>query len=255
MRLLGFGSFLLIGATQSAAAQLVSGTVVDQTSQAAIVAADVQLVDPSGAVRARTVSDSAGRFRIVAPLPGVYSVRAISLGYSMVQTRELGLEIARELEIELRLAVSGIPHEPLRVVGQRQYRAGRLTEYYERADWAQKTGFGKVFTRDQIEASRANNILQLVRQVPPRAGCRFTYLIDGLNLTEKEADGTIRPNDLEGIEIYKAPNVPPQYEKYGDCVVLMWTRMDSNNTRPFSWKRVLFMGGIGFGVLLLMALR
>jgi len=244
MRVLALWSILLLTTFVPAAAQLVTGKVIDHSTEAAVVAADLQLLNASGAIVGRTVSDSAGKFRMIAPLPGTYVVRATSLGYSMVQTRALALETARELEIELRLAVAGIPHEPLRVVAQRQYRIGRLAEYYQRADWVRKTGFGKIFTRDEIEAEHANNVLQFVRQVPPRAGCRFNYIVDGLNFSEDEADRIIRPNELEGIEIYKSPNVPPQYAKYGDCIVLMWTRMDSNDTRPFSWKRVLAVGGL-----------
>lgn len=251
MRLLTLLSFALLLRVDAASAQLVTGKIIDQISETGVVAADVQLLDRAGAVVVRTVSDSAGNFRMIAPLPGVYLVRAVSLGYSTLQTRELELERARELQVELRLAASGIPHEPLRVIAQRQYRIGRLAEYYDRADWARRSGFGKIFTRDQIEAQRAQNVLQFVRQVPTRAGCRFNYLIDGLHLSEAEADQTIRPNELEGIEIYKSPNVPMQYEKYGDCVVLMWTRMDSNEMRPFSWKRVFAAAGLGFVLFVL----
>jgi carboxypeptidase family protein len=232
------------------AAQVILGQVFDETSGAPVPAAEVVLVDRSGLTRGRSLADSAGWFRLSAPVPGRYSVRANSLGYSKLETTELNLEKGVELHLELRLSATAVPHEPLRIVAQRSYRMGRLGEYYDRAQWTRKTGFGRVYMRDDIERLNPVFLSSLIRMTPVRSGCNMTYMLDGLPIESNLLDSMIRPEEVEGVEIYRgASQVPPEYMGRAGCgLVLVWTRMDPPGMRPFTWKRVLV--GLGIAGLL-----
>src|SRR5262245_4783342 len=61
--------------------QTIIGKVLDDSNGAPIRVADVQLLDTEGTARARAVSDTAGLFRLVAPVPGKYTLRAALIGY------------------------------------------------------------------------------------------------------------------------------------------------------------------------------
>src|SRR5687768_15016685 len=89
---------LLGGATPlPVVAQSIVGRVVDHNTNTAIVAGDVHLLDRTGMVRARSIADTAGWFRLVAPVPGTYRLRAASLGYSTVESIELALDKGVEI--------------------------------------------------------------------------------------------------------------------------------------------------------------
>jgi hypothetical protein len=226
--------------------QAIVGRVLDEITGTPVVAADVQLLDAGGSVRGRTVADTAGWFRITAPLPGTYHVRAVSLGYAELQTADVALDKGVELELELRLGSAAVPLQPLRVISTRTYRVGRLSEYYDRAAWTRKTGLGRVFMRDDIERISPFDVSTLLRMVPARSGCATTYMLDGLPIDLSSLDSMIQPQDVEGIEIYRGINqVPPEYAFRARCgLVLIWTRPDLPGAKPFSWKRILIGAGV-----------
>lgn len=227
--------------------QAIVGRVFDQVTGTPIVAADVQLVDLSGLMRGRSLADTAGWFRITAPIPGSYRVRAVSLGYAQVETAALALDKGVELELELRLGTAAVPLEPLRVVSTRSFRVGRLTEYYDRAGWTRKSGLGRVFMRDDIDRIEPFDISSLLRMVPNRVGCTMTYMLDGLPIDAVSIDAMVQPRDVEGVEIYRGVNqIPVEYSFRARCgLVLIWTRQDLPGARPFSWKRLLIGVGVG----------
>lgn len=247
---------LALGLTASLAparvgAQSIVGRVFDELTGTPVVAADVQLVDPSGLVRGRSVADTVGWFRITAPIPGSYRVRAVSLGYAQLETEVLALDKGVELELELRLGTAAVALEPLKVISTRSYRVGRLSEYYDRAAWTRKTGLGRVYMRDDIERLHPYDISSLLRMVPPRSGCPMTYMLDGLAIDAGTLDSMIRPEDVEGVEIYRGFNqIPPEYTYRVRCgLALIWTRQDLPGAKPFSWKRLFI--GVGVGSLLI----
>jgi hypothetical protein len=243
----------LLSAARPGVAQVIIGQVFDETSGTAVTAAEVILVDRLGVTHSRSVADSAGWFRLTAPLPGAYRVHANSLGYSALQTIELKLEKGIELHLELRLSSAAIPHEPLRIVARRNYRQGRLGEYYDRSEWTRKTGNGRVYTREDIERQRFFDLSSIVRTVPVRPGCDMTYMLDGLPIELDLLDSMIRPEEVEGVEIYRgAHQVPTEYMGRVGCgLVLVWSRVDPPGMRPFTWKRLAV--GLGIAGLLLSA--
>ena len=64
-------------------------------------------------------------------------------------------------------------------------------------------------------------------------------------------DSMVRPEDIEGIEFYRGGNeVPIEYATRSSCgLVLIWTRTDVQNGRPFSWKRLFIAAGLVAGII------
>lgn len=237
---------VLLLSAQSALGQVIIGQVFDETAGTAVTVAEVVLVDRAGVLRAQSLADSAGWFRLVAPVPGHYRVRASSIGYTQLETVEVNLEKGVELHLELRLSSAAIPHEPLRIVARRAYRVGRLAEYYDRAQWTRRTGLGRVFMRDDIERLNPYHLSALIRMTPARISCPYTYMLDGLEIELDVLDSMIRPEEVEGVEIYRgSTQVPPEYMNRAGCgLVLIWTRLDPPGMRPFTWKRLLLGAGL-----------
>ncbi|MGH7460302.1 MAG: carboxypeptidase-like regulatory domain-containing protein [Pseudomonas sp.] len=230
----------------AASAQSIIGQVLDETTGTPVTAAEVVLLDRSGGARGQSLADSAGWFRLAAPVPGHYRVRASSLGYARIETTEFNLEKGVELHLEVRLSSAAVPHEPLRIVARRPYRVGRLSEYYDRATWTRRTGLGRVYMRDDIERISPFDVSQIIRMVPTRVGCQMTYMLDGLEIDLDALNSLIRPEEVEGIEIYRGvTQIPIEYTHRAGCgLVLVWTRTDPPGMRPFTWKRVLFGAGL-----------
>jgi hypothetical protein len=236
-----------------ASAQSLIGRALDEQTNGGLAAADISLIDRSGGVRARAITDSAGWFRLSAPAPGQYTVQAATLGYATSTSTSIQVAHGIELHIEIRLSSRAVPLEPLRVVAERRLRVGLLAQYYDRAQWSRNTGLGRVYMRDDIERMHLTRVQNLLAQNPPRAGCAMTYMLDGLTMSRDDIDRSIMPEDVEGVEIYRAKHqVPVEYWGRTTCgLVLVWTRNDRVGV-PWTWKRALIFGTIVGGAILLL---
>ncbi len=104
----------------SAQEGLIRGQVLDATTRAALVGASVTLtfLTPSGGDRiAEEVADAEGRFRFAGLAPGIYSVRAETLGYASVVESEVVVRSSRATFVLLRLRPEAIQLEGLTVSG------------------------------------------------------------------------------------------------------------------------------------------
>lgn len=90
-------------ASRRAGDEAVRGTLVEEPEGRAIPGALVMLVDSAGAERAHALSDSAGGFRLGAPGPGRYTLRAERVGYAMTSSPVIA--VGRGETVEHRLAV------------------------------------------------------------------------------------------------------------------------------------------------------
>src|SRR5688500_609995 len=172
-------ALILCGALSPAHAQLVHGRVVDAGTMRPIETVSVELIDSAGERRARAVTDTAGAFRTIAPLPGLYRLRVSRIGYATLETQPLSAGMGVGLELELKLSPAAVALEPVRVTARKAYATGRLQEYYERAVWTRRTGLGKVLTRDELERLQLPNVSAALVYMQPRAGCVPTYFVDG----------------------------------------------------------------------------
>jgi hypothetical protein len=224
-------------------AQVVSGRLVEQGSERPVVRATVELMDGNSR-RARTVTDSAGRFAIDVPGRGTYRVRASRLGYRPSLSREMTIATLDSLDIVFQLAANTVELEPLEVKASSRRVPPWLTGFYQRME---SGAGGRFVTRTQIAAwqpTQATDILRSlpgVTVVPHRSGhgnfvkvrgCVPLFFVDGLqiDLYGTSVDDYLNVRDVEGIEVYSGPsNIPAEFARAGTrgCgAVVVWTRLD-----------------------------
>ena len=101
---MAFCAFLLLGAAPcAAAAQVVTGTVVEEETGAPVPGAVLELVDEAGRVSGSGISGAAGAFRLQAPGPGLFRVRTSRLGY---YTTTVAVNLGAGAEERLRIAIA-----------------------------------------------------------------------------------------------------------------------------------------------------
>lgn len=244
----------LLAGGPPAAAQLVSGKVVEEGSERPVAGAMIELVDTTGLRRGTAVADTAGGFSLMVPQPGMYRLRLSHIAYATAETAMINAALGVQMQLELRMNPTAVPLEPLRVVGRSAFNAGWLSEYYDRAVMTRRSGIGKVFFRDEVQRANLPSVSSFLTYLLPRGGCRPTLFLDGLELQDaRQLDGLLRPDALEGVELYNNQVFLPQrYSNRGHCAVaLFWTRRDIEGAKPLTWRRVLTAGGIFAGLFLL----
>jgi hypothetical protein len=242
--------------------QILQGKVIDQATGSGVFAVDLQLLDRAGVVRANTVSDSLGWFRFAAPATGSYKVQASRIGYTQANSEYLDVKEGVALQLELRLSTTPVAVDPLKVVGRKTFTPSRLMGYFERADWAKKSGFGRIYMRDDIESMNLFDISTLFQMSPGVTSALLTrpctFMLDGLLIERDVIDRLVRPEEVEGVEIYsRRSQIPGEFlGKADECLAMVWSRTDPPGARPFSWKRVAFGAGVvGFFFFMLPEMR
>jgi hypothetical protein len=193
-----------LGAT---AQQGVLGTLADAESGTPIEGAMVVLLS-GGQIAGRVLTDAEGSFRIGAPQPGRYELRVDRIGYASTLSGAFEVAAGQMVEHAIRTSVEPIGLEGIGVVG-----SGRCD-------------------------ARTSAMLTL-RAVDPargRATCRPTLYLDGVPARQPDADegdatvqfdlGTIGPDDIVGIEVYRSPaETPAPFAAHsGACgVIVIWT--------------------------------
>ena len=248
MRQLLLATTLLLTTALPATAQIITGRVIDDATGQPVRAAEVRLLDRVGSPRQPVISDSLGRFRITAA-PGEYHLRANSLGYTQMETREFTLKERTELQLELRLNVAALPLVPVRVLGERPYRPSKFDEFNRRAAAVRTSGFGHILGREEIERTKPVNMGNLVRSlgisgylfgdrtVSP-ADCPLMFFLDDVETSLDIINSSVDPDDVEGVEYYRLrTQVPPELINRVECgAVLVWTNPRASGS--LSWKKI-----------------
>jgi hypothetical protein len=262
------GSLLIL--STSAAGQMITGRVLVETDTVGVDGAGLTLLDLEGNPVLRSQSDEDGYFRIPVPSPGQYEIRSERIGFASAHSGffAVGREI---LEIELRMAETAIPVDPILVVARREIRSGTLDEYYDRMEENRTRGIGNFVTAEEIERQASFNASTLLRGVPSmevipsgtlenqvwmRVGggrCRPNLYLDGLPLLLSEFtqfDHVVKPGDLEGIEIYNRGDLDQVHGYVTEpCgAILLWRKRDWGS--PFSFKKLGLVLGLGAIVFL-----
>ena len=241
----------------------VFGRAIDQESRTGISGVRIAALDERGRERGVALSDSIGLYRITLE-PGTYLLRAQRIGYQNTETRTFELDVHTHLETLLQMSVQPVSIEPLIIVGTRTM-VGRLVPYYERLD-RESLGRGRFITRAQIDSMAMPGItahmeVYGVPMLSNRRGekwptgtgrCRMRVFIDDVPAEGFVIDELVRPDNIEGVEIYRsAYEAPPRYSSRGNTcgIVLIWTRMDKAPGLKL-WKGLLAAAS-GLGVALL----
>lgn len=243
----------LVLAAAPSTAQIVRGTVVEADTDSPIPHAEVVLVYSSGKEMRTVLADAYGAFVIEADEPGRYTLSVRHIGFVAVSTPVVDVAESEAVTVQIRMNAEAIPLEPLVVVQRRWHGFTRLERFYERADWNSKLGIGRIYYHDDVK--RYASVRYILATAPPRPMCPMRILVDGLDVgSVDDLDVFVKPEDVEGIEIYRGPTqVPQEYVHMTNCALaLIWTR--PRQGKPFTWGRFLAASGI-FGVLTLLITR
>lgn len=260
-------ALLAMLASQPLAAQVIRGVTLDASNRAYVPATLVTLLSASGDSAAAAVTDERARFVITPPSPGTYRLRAQRIGFDDVETAELALREGEEVSVEILLGADPIELDPLTVTSRRGGFSGTLGSHRRRADWIQRTGIGKVITRDQIAAQPRPYVTDYfytiagMRVVGSGAdarvvmrGCAPSVYLDGVRATGF-AINMVTPESVEGIEIYRSVSeVPAELRGVSGCgAIAVYTR--SGERIPGKWtllqKIFAVAGGSALGLLLI----
>jgi hypothetical protein len=256
-------------------AQVVTGRVTEDGTDRALADAVVTMRTTANRSVASAATDSTGSFRLQAPRFGEFLLSVELIG--MMPITELSLTVNEgATEVVLRMAIAAVPLEPLTVEARGgDAGLGPLRGYYERMRWNERTGIGRIITRDAIDARNPAAMSDMLREVPRlsvnrargltshitvrggRGGeCTPALFIDGTRTNRRaqaNVDELVRPGDVEGVEIYVGlAQMPGIYHDETGCgVLLIWTRRGASDGRPFSWTRTLVGIGIAGAILLI----
>jgi TonB family protein len=243
---LGVALAPLAAQAQGGAPGTLTGMVRDSTG-AGIAGAELTVAGAG-----TTFTDETGIFRITAVPSGTVSVRARRLGFRPA-TLEVVLEPGATDTLSITIARLAQHLSAVVVRGARRRPSGDFGGFYDRRD----RGFGHFIAREQIERQHPTQVTDVIRMVPgvrlvptrlisdavrlrgAGMNCPPQFWIDGTRLGEEFNMDFLEPSAVEGIEIYSAATVPPQFMAGPDrrtCgTIVVWTRRGERRQRA---KRV-----------------
>jgi hypothetical protein len=186
-------------------------------------------------------TDRRGFIRFPDPGVGVRTVEIRFIGYAPADER-VRLAAGSTTGLLVEMVAEPIGLEPVDVHG----RASNLVRrgFYER----QRAGLGTFLTRADIEEIQPRFLSDVLRRaggiqvgtssrgLPPTrirgqqtitGGCPVQYFVDGVVTTALSID-EVRPDDVDGIEIYRGSSTIPAMFKRGTAscgVILLWTKL------------------------------
>ena len=253
-----FVATLLLG-PEVAVGQSIHGRVLVQGDTAAVSGANLTIADSAGTVLAQVQANEVGSFRLPAPGPGLFRIRASRIGFSPISA-EVRVRDREAVEVELRMAEEAIPLDPIVVVGRRRIREGTLDEFYDRMARNRQSGKGHFLTKEQIENRISMSLPMLLQTLPGvwldssmqsvellnssafgGVFCQPEYILDGMPMLGGYR--TIHVLDLEGVEVYRGYSEAVHGYFPNSCgMIFLWRKADWGN--PFTWGRVFLAGGL-----------
>ena len=250
------GILLLVGLglPAGARAQQIRGTILDDATELPVALAQVQLLRNDGRVLQSLLSDTLGEFVLPAPRRDSVRVRVERIGYATVTSGLLVLQPAELVTVQVRLTAQAVPVKGITVVARKAAPA-RLQQFFERAEFNKKMGRGRIWLRADIERLNISSVRQLIDPIlytrRPAAGCRgVTAYVDAIPTRLDDLRVQVQPEDIEGVEIYRDMDIPPEYAR-GEClVILVWRKPYGEGGRPFTYKRALVAAALVLAVFL-----
>jgi hypothetical protein len=142
----------------------VRGRLLDLDTDEPIEGGILTLMDSVGVRLETFVTDADGRYRIVAPGPGVYLVEARRVGYQAWVDGPIALASGDVWESAFHLQAVPVLMDPVEVVAPAEFREAYLQRvgFYER----QRSDYGHFFTRDDIDRRAPERMTDLLLGVP-----------------------------------------------------------------------------------------
>jgi hypothetical protein len=245
MRPLSIATALLLCSAAPASAQTLHGRVLERGSNNPVSAATVELRD-GDAIRGRVETDRNGVFDLDIPGAGTYRVAAARVGYVSLLSDQVRVGGLDSLDVLFHMTSDAVTLDPVRVSASKRATSPWISDFYERAEAHRQ---GRFMTREQIAALRSFRTSDVLRRVAgltmrpsrrgvmalrARGGCEPLVFIDGMQVTSygstTSVDDLIRPEDLEGVEVYSGASVPIQFVRDGtvntNCgAVMLWTKL------------------------------
>ena len=234
-------------ASAGAAAQTIRGVVVEDATGQPLTGATVVALDSTGAARAATLGDEAGRFVLRLPGPGPFTLRADRIGFAPHVLGPVYLDALPVFEVELRMATEPVRLDPVRATTERRDRRLVRNGYYRR----EHMGIGRFVTRERIERENPLQVTDVLRTEPSvkvvcaadehpdcrpyfrrSAGmfldgdCSIVYVLDGQRLGQPPPalDALVHPGDVEAMEIYPGGHGAPAQFKSPCGTIMIWTK-------------------------------
>ncbi|HLL81966.1 MAG TPA: carboxypeptidase regulatory-like domain-containing protein [Longimicrobium sp.] len=255
-RLLALPALLLAFATP-AAAQVLSGRVLDAADGQPVPQARISVLNAEGRTLGRTMSAENGTFSLQLRVTDPVRLRAERTGYSPTLTQPVQVGIQETLQVDVRMAVQALTVEPLTVIGriQPKRRASlQLSGFYDR----EARGLGRFLRREEIERYANADIAQVVDRIPGTtrigynivldrssmaagaiyrsqkgqgAQCLPQVYLDGNRMAYDRSGlaGMALPEHLEAVEVFSGSSqIPPQYSGSDSAcgVILLHTRKE-----------------------------
>ncbi|HWP38861.1 MAG TPA: TonB-dependent receptor [Gemmatimonadales bacterium] len=229
----------------------ITGVVVDDLTGQPIAGALIVIVGANDS----TMANRDGRFEFSGLAAGAFALEARQIGFQPVRASfELGA--GESADITFSLTALATPLEEVVVTGP--YVHPSMAEFSRR----RSEGHGHFITREDIEREQPMLLSDLFDQIPGvrleckygrqcwidmgrsqpsmvgKPVCHVQYFVDGVRYgtAAEEVDiNSFRPEDIEGIEIYRgASSVPSRYTgRDARCgVVLIWLRIGRPRLRP-----------------------
>jgi hypothetical protein len=244
MRIILSTAMLLAVGLSPAAAQTITGRVVDADTNNRIRAAEVMIVQVDSS--ARTLTDTAGGFRVRAK-PGMWTLRVQALGYQDLVTQPMKVGEKEHLSVVVVMSAQPLDIAPITVIGRSNRALSRLEEFQQRM---KRNAFGYFVDQKAIERVSVHFVSDVLRRVPGTwvtrdrvmmRGCQDArYLIDGMPVfpvgeetATQAVNSMLSPGDIAGIEVYRGDAaVPAELRAFmmadltvGSCgLIAIWTK-------------------------------
>ena len=219
-----------------------NGTVVGADGKP-LEGAQVYLVGTAIGARA----DSRGVFRLTGLPAGTQTVEVRLLSYS---PKRYTVDLSPQREARL----AAVMDAKAQVLGEITIQ-GKPTSSIPGFDDRAKRGMGTFLNRADIENRQSVLTTDLFRTIPGLSvgfdgqnyvvqssrslgtGCQMQWYLDGspYDNSSNDLDQMIRPDDIEGIEVYKSSSeVPVQFQgQNASCgTILVWTKRSAGRTKP-----------------------
>ncbi|HEU0016620.1 MAG TPA: TonB-dependent receptor [Longimicrobium sp.] len=239
----------LLCAAHPAAAQEITGWVVDEASGQPVAGASVVLIDASDQAKAGAITTAEGRFWIKVGAADRYRLRASRVGYRTAMSGAMTVAPKDTLVVELRLSTQAVVLAPVTVISTSApvTRDPRMAGFESR----RRNGWGRFMGPDEIERLHPFHVSEVLQHVghvrikqngsgfqrvavmrsPSGEDCTPFVFVDGVRSRAAEEDGVdgiLTGTSVMAVEVYTTFTTPAEFyvpRLDRDCgVIAIWTK-------------------------------